>query len=490
MEALEVSQLPLTQEPRQPRRANLGCGTDIRDGYINLDSVDLPGVDVVHDLSKFPWPFDDSSLDELVMINVLEHLPDTTRVVDEIHRVLKPNGIATVRVPYWNCWQAFGDPTHRSFFHQTTLNFFDPSTEQFRNRPYYGRARFTIEQVYYWVNWGKWLRIANPFVKGILAVFAGVFCNVIWVLEFKLRALKDAYGPNCAACGERLSVERETFAEATYLECLECTAVFQAARPEHSAIETIYAGEGYFDDVAKGANYLRHERWLRDRARFFLSRASAHLKRPWVGLRVLDVGCATGVLLDEVRRRGADVVGLELSPWAAKVARDRFNIDVRRMDIMKADFDDHSFDLITGIHVIEHVPDPLTVVRRLQHWLKPDGVLVLATPDNSSIGARVFGKRWAYYLPNEHLTIFSPHSARRLYGGAGLHVVGIDHYLWRQSSTFLAIAWLPVSAARGMAQWIRARARGRPAPFRAASIKDGIIVFGRRMRDRDVAAAH
>ncbi|NUM79926.1 methyltransferase domain-containing protein, partial [bacterium] len=72
-------------------RLNLGCGTDIIPGFINLDIVKLDGVDVVHDLSKYPYPFEENTFDEIVAIDVIEHLPSTVQVIEELYRISSPN---------------------------------------------------------------------------------------------------------------------------------------------------------------------------------------------------------------------------------------------------------------------------------------------------------------------------------------------------------------------------------------------------------------
>lgn len=69
-----------------PPRLNLGCGTDIRRGFVNLDHCDLPGVDVVHDLQKLPLPFEDSSFELIICRDILEHL-DYIPLLEEIHRI-------------------------------------------------------------------------------------------------------------------------------------------------------------------------------------------------------------------------------------------------------------------------------------------------------------------------------------------------------------------------------------------------------------------
>jgi SAM-dependent methyltransferase len=86
-------------------RLNLGCGSDLRAGYVNVDDGSmwpskLPPNVVCHDLNRFPWPFEDDSADEILMWHVLEHLPDTAQVLREVKRILKPGGVFWGQVPY------------------------------------------------------------------------------------------------------------------------------------------------------------------------------------------------------------------------------------------------------------------------------------------------------------------------------------------------------------------------------------------------------
>jgi ubiquinone/menaquinone biosynthesis C-methylase UbiE len=86
-------------------KLNLGCGPDLRPGYLNVDDGSMfgfkyqPGVQFWN-LNVFPWPFESDSADEILMWHVLEHLPETARVLAEIKRVLKPGGLFWGQVPY------------------------------------------------------------------------------------------------------------------------------------------------------------------------------------------------------------------------------------------------------------------------------------------------------------------------------------------------------------------------------------------------------
>lgn len=106
-------------------KLNVGCGKDVREGYVNLDKAGLVGVDVVHDIRVAPWPFPDDSFDEVLCYNVLEHVDDLPAVMDEVYRVTKVEGHIKVIVPYYNSYAVWNDPTHRRGFTYNTFRYFE-----------------------------------------------------------------------------------------------------------------------------------------------------------------------------------------------------------------------------------------------------------------------------------------------------------------------------------------------------------------------------
>lgn len=178
-------------------KLNVGCGSEILKNYVNLDLVPLAGVDIVHNLTEFPWPFEDNQFEEIRIINVLEHLPDTIKTIEEVWRIARPGCKVIIRVPYWNCWQSIGDPTHIKQFHQKSFDFFDPERKQCQIRPYYTPVRFKIGKIYYWFplvpirDSRGWIRIKNILVKSIISFLAMYLNNIIWAVEFELTVLKD-----------------------------------------------------------------------------------------------------------------------------------------------------------------------------------------------------------------------------------------------------------------------------------------------------------
>ncbi len=172
-------------------KLNVGCGTDIKAGFVNLDVAALPGVDIVHDLTCFPWPFADGSFDRIELINVLEHLPDTIATLEELHRIARPEAEIIVRVPFWNSPDMLADPTHKRAFSERTLDFFDPAFPECRDRPYYSTARFKIVRKSCYIRFFYYLKINFALFTRPLFFLARYLGAIVWVIEFDLRALKS-----------------------------------------------------------------------------------------------------------------------------------------------------------------------------------------------------------------------------------------------------------------------------------------------------------
>ena len=149
---------------------DVGCGTAKVNGAIGIDRVNLPGVDVVHDLNKFPWPFDSESFDAIYMNDIIEHLTDTIRVMEECYRLLKSGGRVYIRVVYWNHKYAFSDPTHVKFFSDISFEFFTG-----KRRSCYTKARFKLEKLEYIYDWRAKKLLRSKELMNLLSHF---LCNI------------------------------------------------------------------------------------------------------------------------------------------------------------------------------------------------------------------------------------------------------------------------------------------------------------------------
>ena len=108
---------------------HLGCGTVPMPHAVNVDRVALDGVDVVHDLDAYPWPFDDGQFTEVKAQQLFEHIADPVAFMAEVWRVLVPGGLLLLRVPHYQSENAFTDPTHRRFCTMRTFDYWCRGTD-------------------------------------------------------------------------------------------------------------------------------------------------------------------------------------------------------------------------------------------------------------------------------------------------------------------------------------------------------------------------
>jgi SAM-dependent methyltransferase len=112
-------------------RVNLGCGSQAEAGWLNIDAVDQPGVDIVHDLDHFPWPVGNQEADEIRAWDVFEHVDDPCGFMSEAWRILRPGGLLFIHTNYWDTKQSFRDPTHKRFCTEDTFDYWIPGTHEY-----------------------------------------------------------------------------------------------------------------------------------------------------------------------------------------------------------------------------------------------------------------------------------------------------------------------------------------------------------------------
>jgi SAM-dependent methyltransferase len=92
---------------------DVGCGSAKYPGAVGIDISGDTAADVVHDLDTFPWPLQDSSFDHILLQDVIEHLAEPYKVMEELHRIARPGARIQMRTPHFSSVLAYSDPTHR-----------------------------------------------------------------------------------------------------------------------------------------------------------------------------------------------------------------------------------------------------------------------------------------------------------------------------------------------------------------------------------------
>lgn len=241
----------------------------------------------------------------------------------------------------------------------------------------------------------------------------------------------------CGGAGHKMLFRKRGYA---LVRCDGCGLAFVANPPDAHALAAIYSAEaGYHGALLDpaGRDFAR----MRGTARQHMRMLRRSVPRPR-GLRLLDVGCSSGLFLDEARAAGFDVCGAELSPDTARFARGHFGLEVHVGDWREAGYAEGSFDVVTLFDVIEHVPDPLAELTALLRLLRPGGLLLQSTPNIDGLFPRLsyrLARRldyWPHPEPPHHLYRFSERTLPELTERAGYEVIRIDQARIRLGYSF------------------------------------------------------
>ena len=222
---------------------------------------------------------------------------------------------------------------------------------------------------------------------------------------------------NCIVCGSSkfgLWARVDPFQA---VKCSRCSFIWMRPYPTEAGLRR------YYSDYI-GRRRLSNKPKMRQRAGQYgidVRILEEHIDRG----RMLDVGCSGGFFLSAFNSE-FEKHGLEIDPSAVRYARAHFpwGGNVRLGDLLSSPYDHGSFDVILMRGTIEHVPDPVAVLKRMSDLLSPGGYFyVCATPNGASLAAEVFREKWLLFHPIQHIWSFSPATLGSLVGRCGLKLV-------------------------------------------------------------------
>lgn len=209
------------------------------------------------------------------------------------------------------------------------------------------------------------------------------------------------------------------------VRCENCTLAYQHPMPNKTDIEAMY-DEEYFE----GKGFDTTVNYVKEALQEGIKHQFNHLRleqfeKMCEGRKILDVGCAMGTFLKAAKERKWDVHGVEFSSAAAKKAIKLFGKQKIHLGTLAfAPFPKNFFDCITMFDVIEHMDDPVAVLRECRSFLRPGGVLIVETANIDSLVAKIRKKQWGYFLLG-HLVYFSRKTLRLALQKAGFRSVDI-----------------------------------------------------------------
>ncbi|MEW6095170.1 MAG: class I SAM-dependent methyltransferase [bacterium] len=202
--------------------------------------------------------------------------------------------------------------------------------------------------------------------------------------------------------------------EYNFKECKNCGLIYLDHQPDEGALKELYPEkyfhsqhpEGYHDVIVRKDDVINY----RLKAIVDLINNLSPNKG-----RLLEVGCAVGYFLELAQASGWEAQGVELSPWASQYAREKTKVQVATGKLEEVRFPDAYFDAIVMIELIEHTQNPNIFLKEVYRILKPDGMILITTPNSKSIHGKIWKRTFQEtFLIPEHLFLFSIPTIKRI----------------------------------------------------------------------------
>jgi 2-polyprenyl-3-methyl-5-hydroxy-6-metoxy-1,4-benzoquinol methylase len=224
-------------------------------------------------------------------------------------------------------------------------------------------------------------------------------------------AHSGADAPSCPACGARTvwwNVGHDTLLG----RCPSCGHIVRDLRYSSGPVRGhAWGGSAAFDKVRIALTMQRMRPLLPNGKR----------------VRILELGFGRGLMLRQLLDAGHDVHGIEAGMLDVEIdplVRERATLHFGRAE--QIDLPRDHFDLVYGVHVIEHLSDPQSVFHKLATALAPGGRFYFVTPNAESIGLEIFGDAWWNLEDPTHLNFFSGRSLTKMLEKAGFHDVRVE----------------------------------------------------------------
>ena len=198
-------------------------------------------------------------------------------------------------------------------------------------------------------------------------------------------------------------IKREDF---PVVNCNDCGTFFLYPEPSESVLKDSYSEKYHGSREKKFMGIIQRIRISEVNRRYRLCK-----KRLPQNGKVLDIGCGEGLFIEKFRKHGSNVVGIEVSDIADQRSSKK-GLQVIKGTFETVDLKGEKFDLISLIHVFEHLSEPYAVLDKIGRHFNPGGQLLIVIPNISSWQARMFKGNWFHWDPPRHLFLCTPEALK------------------------------------------------------------------------------
>ena len=242
--------------------------------------------------------------------------------------------------------------------------------------------------------------------------------------------------PECDYCQSSHRKVKYDFGNYKLVQCRQCGLLYLYPRPGQDELKKLYSGS-YFTTNIRETNWTEDntekERLIKKK-QAMLNYVQKYLGM-WNKGVFLEIGCATGYLVELAKRCGFDTKGIEISEYASSLARQLTMRPIFTGTIeqaLKSSFImPNSVDVIVMSHVLEHVDSPRETLKAIFSALKSGGIAVLRCPDIGGLDARLGGKRWDGLRIPYHYYHFTPVTLGKYLTEIGFKVIEFDYWIHR-----------------------------------------------------------
>ena len=241
---------------------------------------------------------------------------------------------------------------------------------------------------------------------------------------------------NCPICNSNKAVQILKENKFDIYKCLSCDLQFVWPQPNKEALKRTYSKKYFHGNVLTPKGYedyhqLNHELIKEAKKKIkFIEKYS-------VEKNLLDIGCGTGIFLEEARRRGYKISGNEISSYALKSLKQK-NITCFPGAVESGILPKERFDIITAWDVIEHIPKIKRAFKEVVGSLKEGGYLFLTTPDTQTIDSLLMGRLWYNYKKApEHVLFLNRKSIAKLSKTSNLKLISVTQWGFYRNLSFL-----------------------------------------------------
>jgi 2-polyprenyl-3-methyl-5-hydroxy-6-metoxy-1,4-benzoquinol methylase len=211
--------------------------------------------------------------------------------------------------------------------------------------------------------------------------------------------------PLCATKPEESHIAH-TFPLSRYVKCPTCDLVYLSPRLREDSMRAIYEMSSYFEGSATNLGYQSYSSQDECYAQTFRRRLLRILRHQKPG-RSLDIGCGTGILVEEAAKLGYESHGIDVSPHGLSSRLVSLGDRFKQGTIDEVQYPSGHFDLVTLCDVIEHIYNPKAFARAVHQIVAPNGIVALATPNYDAPLRKLLGNRNVSFKIPEHVTYYT-----------------------------------------------------------------------------------